>query len=370
MTAQGILPIAPRPEGDELLSSWQARVACRYGLTPDELSRWLDATGDDRRTGFLKRDFAPSAGTRQAWAAACRLSEPQIESMVLSSQPRSRSWYVWGEGRGPGIFRRPICLECLAEDAAGGRDHHFRRSWAFVETFVCDRHGCALEETCQHCRSILGFRFLIADEAVRLACVACGVVLEARRIGGSHGLFGSLSASIAVTLGREPGMGNRMMEAARLLWTRPRLRTGRRLPFIVDTVPYLRLPPSVAAWVDPDEPLAPLGWRMMTWLGVAKLLELGGPWQDLSSNLPTIDRIREWVEEPKKLLVRKEVTPEVSTGSEWTLRRSDAEYLALAWSIVRSDKWREARAKDTRTRQRVLGALIDTALTRRTEAAP
>ena len=163
-----------------------------------------------------------------------------------------------------------------------------------------------------------------------------------------------------------------MMEAARLLWTRPRLRTGRRLPFIVDTLPDLRLPPSVEAWVDPTEPLAtaPLGWRMVTWIGVAKLLDLSGPWQELSSNLPTVDQVREWVVKPSPLLARKEVTPQVSTGSEWTPRRSDAEYLALAWSIIRSDKWRGARAKDARTRQRVLGALIDTALTRRTEAAP
>ena len=163
-----------------------------------------------------------------------------------------------------------------------------------------------------------------------------------------------------------------MVEAARLLWTRPRLRTGRRLPFIVDILPDLRLAPSVAAWVDPAEPLAtaPLGWRIATWLGVAKLLDLHGPWEGLNSRLPTIDQIGEWVAEPRPLLARKEVTPQVSTGSEWARGRSDAEYLALAWSIIRSDKWRGARAKDTRTRQRVLGALIDTALTRRTEAAP
>lgn len=35
---QGRLPVAPRPYRDELLSSWMARVACRYGLTVPELA--------------------------------------------------------------------------------------------------------------------------------------------------------------------------------------------------------------------------------------------------------------------------------------------------------------------------------------------
>jgi hypothetical protein len=313
--------VAPRPEDDELLSSWQARVACRYGLTHDDLSRWLAVQGYERRLGFIEQDFAPSADVQQAWAAACQLSKRRIESMVLSSGSRSRSWYVWGEGRGAGTFRRPVCPRCLAEDVAAGRDHHFRRSWALVETLICDRHCRPLEEACRHCRSSLGFCFLISDAAARLACVGCGVVVDAdhsRRTGGSEGLFGSLSASVAGALGREPPMGKRMMEAARLLWTRPRLRTGRRLPFIADILPDLRLPPSVAAWVDPDEPLAtaPLGWRMLTWLGVAKLLDLDGPGQNLSTNLPTIGQITAWVVEPSLPLVRKEVMPHVPTSSE------------------------------------------------------
>ncbi len=140
MTARRELPIVPRPDDDELLSSWQGRVACRYGLVHDELSRWLGVVGGDRHPGFAERDFAPSSETVQAWSAACRLPEERVQGLALCSWPRSLSWYVWGEGRAAGTFRRPVCLECLDEDAAAGRDHHVRRSWALVETVNCDRH--------------------------------------------------------------------------------------------------------------------------------------------------------------------------------------------------------------------------------------
>ena len=40
MTARR-LPVAPRPYRGELLSSWLARVACRYGLTHQALADWM-----------------------------------------------------------------------------------------------------------------------------------------------------------------------------------------------------------------------------------------------------------------------------------------------------------------------------------------
>lgn len=106
----------------------------------------------------------------------------------------------------------------------------------------------------------------------------------------------------------------------------------------------------------------------MTWIGVAKLLSLDGSWQDLPSNLATIDQIREWVVEPMPPMAKNKVASQASTSAEWTPRRSDAEYLTLAWSIIRSEKWRTARMKDARGRRRVLSVLIDTALTPCAEA--
>ncbi|MFG1466039.1 hypothetical protein V5F77_24535, partial [Xanthobacter sp. DSM 24535] len=75
----------------------------------------------------------------------------------------------------------------------------------------------------------------------------------------------------------QPAVRDRMIHVARLLWKPPRPRTGRRTPFVADVVPDLRLTPTAQARVDPAAPLAtaPIGWRMVTLLGVVALLDLG-----------------------------------------------------------------------------------------------
>lgn len=96
-----VLPIAPRPMEGELLSSWQRRVACRYGLSSDGLAVLLGAKPDDGRiTGFAERDFAPDAGQVRAWARAARLEEGALQALVLSAGSRPQGCYVGGEGRG------------------------------------------------------------------------------------------------------------------------------------------------------------------------------------------------------------------------------------------------------------------------------
>jgi hypothetical protein len=93
------LPVAPRPFEDELLSSWQGRIACRYDLCADGLSERLGVARHDRSIGFSGRDFAPAGAAVSAWARACRLSEGRVREMALSTRGRPIGLYVWGEGR-------------------------------------------------------------------------------------------------------------------------------------------------------------------------------------------------------------------------------------------------------------------------------
>lgn len=362
------LPIAPRPEGDELLSSWQGRVACRYGLTHDDLSRWLGVLRDDRLLEFTGRDFAPSIGTVSAWAATCRLSEKSVQDLALSSRPRPCSWYVWGEGRVAGAFRRPVCTACLDEDAAAGRDHHFRRSWALVETMTCDRHHRFLEEACPHCLAGEGFRFVFHETAARLACVNCDRLLGVSRRqlpDSSNDFFASLSALIAKVIDDGSTVPDRLMHVVRLLWKPPRRRAGRRTPFVADVYADLRLPPSVQAWVDKSEPLAtaPIGWRMVTLLGAAKLLDLAGFRESLGQLTFTLDQMVDWTEERDPLPSRRMVhCAPVPPSRERLSLRSEAEYLELAKTILASEEWRAVQGKDPRAQRRTLGTLMEKAL--------
>ncbi|OZA87531.1 MAG: hypothetical protein B7X76_04810 [Azorhizobium sp. 39-67-5] len=371
MTVRRELPLAPRPEGDELLSSWQGRVACRYDLIHDDLSRWLGVLRDDRCAGFTERDFAPSAEMVQAWAASCRFSEERVQALTLSSRPRSRSWYVWGEGRVPGAFQRPVCLACLDDDAAACRDHHIRRSWALVETVVCDRHHRILDEACPHCFDDSGFRFVVHEAAARLACVRCGRLARAApqgRRAGSTGLFATVSALVAATIDDQSAVRDRMIHVARLLWKPPRPRTGRRTPFVADVVPDLRLTPTAQARVDPAEPLAtaPIGWRMVTLLGVVALLDLG---RSSMRGRPafTLDQMVAWTEEPRPR-VKERPAPMAASSCAKTPGRSDADDLALARSILARAEWRAAQGQDPRPQRRTLNTLSNKALARRPRA--
>lgn len=371
MTVRRELPLSPRPEDDELLSSWQGRVACRYDLIHDDLSRWLGVLRDDRCGGFTGRDFAPSAEMVQAWAASCRLPEESVQALALSSLSRSRSWYVWGEGRAPGAFRWPVCLACLDDDAAAGRDHHVRRTWALVETVVCDRHYRVLEEACPHCLDSSGFRFVVHEAAARLACIRCGRIartMPQERRGGSADLFAAVSTLVAAAIDDQSAVRDRMLHVAQLLWKPPRPRTGRRTPFVADVVPDLRLTPTAQAGVDPAEPLAtaPIGWRMVTLLGVAALLDLGN--SSMRGRLAfTLDQMVAWIEEPPRQVKERSVPMAVSSRAK-TLGRSDADYLALARSLLASEEWRAVQGQDPRTQRRILNTLSNKALARRPEA--
>lgn len=369
MTVRRELPLAPRPEDDELLSSWQGRVARRYDLIHDDLSRWLGVLRDDRCGGFTERDFAPSAEMVQAWAASCRLPEERVHALALSSRPRSRSWYVWGEGRVAGAFRRPVCLACLDDDAAAGRDHHIRRTWALVETVVCSRHHRILDEACPRCLDSSGFRFVVHETAARLACIRCGRIARTvpqERRAGSTSLFATASALVAEATDDQSAVRDRMLHVARLLWKPPRPRTGRRTPFVADVVPDLRLTPTAQVRVDPAEPLAtaPIGWRMVTLLGVAALLDLGSSSMRLGHLSFSLDQMVAWTEELPRQVKERSVPMAVSSRAK-TLGRSDSDYLALAQSILASAEWRAVQGQDSRTQRRTLNSLIEQVLAER-----
>jgi hypothetical protein len=157
-------------------------------------------------------------------------------------------------------------------------------------------------------------------------------------------------------------MQDRVLQVARLLWKPPHPRSGRRTPFVADILPDLRLRPSVAMWVDRAEPLAtaPIGWRVVTLLGVAALLDLGGLASAVRLTF-TIDRMLDWTEPGRPTNELR--APVVSALPRARLSdRSDGDYLTLARSILESAEWRAVQGRDKRTQARTLNALIDKAL--------
>ena len=369
MMPVGLLPVAPRPFEDELLSSWRGRVACRYDLTEEGLSERLGVARVDRWIGFAGRDFAPTPAAVSAWARACRLSEERARDMALSTRPRPVGLYVWGEGRVAGAIRRPVCPACLDEDADAGRDHHIRRSWALVESCLCDRHGRFLSETCAHCPSQMGFRFRNRGVA-RLVCVQCqGVVRRLETPGGVAspgvlGVFRMLSRVFAQAVDSLPSAAGAVLRAARLLWAAPRARGASATPFISRVASLAPCPPRAGAAQDRSEPLATasLGWRMVTLLGVAQLLDLGGAGQGFGPAPFTLEQLAEWTGEAvsrRDHSLRFVASGPVRLGKPL---RPAKDYRRLAETILASEEWRNARLGPAAARRRTLGRLMDRAL--------
>lgn len=78
------LPVAPRPYRDELLSSWLARVACRYGLTAPELAGYFAPEGNGLSSPLSIDDRVPVADQASVWARACGVDPDRLHRLALS----------------------------------------------------------------------------------------------------------------------------------------------------------------------------------------------------------------------------------------------------------------------------------------------
>lgn len=339
------LPIVPRPYDDELLSSWQGRVACRYGTTRDELALWIGVP-QPPASGFAAVDYAPADAALAAWARACRLDPSRLEGLALQRSLRPLDRYVWAfEARGA-FVGFAACPACLEEDAAAGRDQYLRRGWLQVETLLCARHGLTLVGGCGHCAARQGFRFVMLEGSGRLACGRCGALLvqtAARREPPP------LEKAVFVALGARPA-DERAIEAARLLWSLPRPGLAPR-PLIFQLIDAA--PAAAGAPWDRRAPLstAALAWRVATWTCVAQLLDRAGARNAFGPARLSLAQL-------KGLAWRNPSSP---LRRETISFRSPAEYRSMAEGVLSSAAWR-ARSGDASACERLLGRLMWRAL--------
>jgi hypothetical protein len=174
-----LLPVAPRPLDEELLSCWQERVACHYGCTATELEFWLDPSAGQSIDGFERRDFDPDAAIISLWAKACRMDECRIAKIARRCFTRPLDWYH--------VDRRhqAFCRLCLREDEQADRHHYVRCSWSHVEALACSRHRKELADFCGRCFGRAGFRFHCVEGRARLICSACSTVVTRAEFGAT-----------------------------------------------------------------------------------------------------------------------------------------------------------------------------------------
>ncbi len=362
------LPVAPRPYRDELLSSWMARVACRYGLTAEELAGHF-AVGDNCLSSPMAiDDRTPAPDQTRVWALACGVDPDRLQRLALSTRYpcRSRAWYgsagpEWAPSARP--RSTPVCVGCFAADQAAGRDAYLRAGWRLAERCICPIHGRLLHDRCVSCHRRLSVAFHLHDGSARPVCSHCARLLADGGGEGSQPQDAALVASalatqqlITASIDGENPEGDKFEKALSVLWA--------PLDHPAAARPVLALWFNEAGWrcpyearhaVGADAPLGqlPVRWRFLTLLA---LNDIFGPDPRVDGPLPP----------PAAHLVRRAAPRQIRFSSRrrsgQALKRSSAEYEGLARQILADPRWIAAEELPRRKRERVRARLIDAAL--------
>lgn len=364
------LPVAPRPYHDELLSSWMARVACRYGLTAPELAGNFAVAGDSLSSPLPIDDRAPTADQTRVWARACGVDPWRLQRLALSRRypRRPRSWYA---SRGPEwatstvTGSTPVCLACFAADQFVGRDGYLRAGWMLAECCICPAHGRLLHDRCVSCHRRLSVAFRLREGRAQPVCSFCGSILADRggEDGRSHGqdLVRSALAiqqRITASVDRENPGQDQLEKALSILWA-PLDHPAAARPMLAlwFNEAGWRCPYEVRHAVGAEMPLGqlPVRWRFLTLLVLDDVFgtDLRG-----EGEMPSLAaRLMRRAAPRRERLSRSTRRPPVQLR-----KRSSAEYERLARQILADPRWVAAEDLPQRKRERVRARLIDAAL--------
>src|SRR6185369_2217960 len=176
-------PSHPKPQEDELLSSWLVRLARSNGL---RLHTFCDIAWPHK--AIWNRDIDKSADDQILTLIAAKTATP-IKRAFQTTLQAYESWLY--EKHNPagntkwimpvGIYHRirrrygmQCCTRCLADDT----EPYFRRPWRIAFVTACEIHKCMLIDKCPSCDSpIIYHRCSLDLESISL-CSGCGLDLR------------------------------------------------------------------------------------------------------------------------------------------------------------------------------------------------
>ena len=276
MTSPLRLPVAPRPFRNELLSSWMARVAARYGLEAPAMTAWLEGQGRGIRSPRQLDDLAPDPDLVRLWARACRVDQERLArlSLALRLPDRSPAWIL----ERPGV---PVCLACLDSDASAGRDSYLRSDWRLAEQVACPAHGEMLHDRCPVCSGQLRVSFRMRGGLLRPFCRKCEALLTGRggeKLRPSDAGFAAgaldLQHRVQGLVWGEPDQRARLEKTIRALWAPlDRVDAARPVLALWFDQPGWNCPFEARGAVSREAPLQHLSvrWRALTLVALGDL---------------------------------------------------------------------------------------------------
>ncbi len=347
MRTTPLLPLAPRPYGDELISSWQARVAVRYSLRRADVEAWLNL---DSSTGS---DFDPDPTNVWRWSRACRIRPVVVEALALSRHAAPLGYVRQFRWRG-------ICPACLEGDRRNGRDQYIRRRWSRSEIVACPIHRVCLRFSCMKCFTRCDLWFEYRDGLAELICSDClGPVSRAPPAPFELRHADLLIATMEAIDDAEKGRGGPKLaefeKAIRFLWSDSANSGKPEMTFFgVQSTPG---PASIPVNGD-----APLTWLSMTWrsstlLTIAQMLDIGSARSDFG---PPSDWLTLAFERFGSSGAYRRSLPERPTAKPRRVAlslRSDADYLQLAALGLRDPQRHDVSRLSARDRSKALSRL-------------
>ncbi|WP_409996745.1 TniQ family protein [Deinococcus sp. Marseille-Q6407] len=148
------LPVHPVPAPGGLLSDYLIRLALANSLRPAQLARYLNQPRlwqrdpdchvpedllrqMDRQTGLPVGTLETTS--MRALIRNLHLAMPGDTTLIRFITVTGRHTRV------PGQYGHPVCPRCLAEGKP------MRREWRLTTTVLCQEHGLALVDRCNHC---------------------------------------------------------------------------------------------------------------------------------------------------------------------------------------------------------------------------
>lgn len=347
MSTTPLLPLAPRPYCDELVSSWQARVAVRYSLRRADVDAWLDLDSS------TDSDFDPDPASVWRWSRACRIRPAVVEALALSRHAAPLGYVRQARWRG-------ICPACLEGDRRNGRDQYIRRRWSRAEAVACPIHRVRLRFSCWKCFTRCDFRHEYRDGLAELICSGCMTAVSR----GPPAPFELRHADLLISTmeaidDAEKGRGGpdlaEFEKAIRFLWS-DSANSGKPEITVFNVQ---RTPGPASIPVNAAAPLTCLSmtWRSNTLLTIAQMLNISSAQSvfGLPSDWLTLayQRFESRVTADPSLPERPEAKPRRVA----LCLRPNADYLRLAAETMKDTLRRELATLGSRDRSKALSRL-------------
>jgi len=159
------LPLAPRPNPGEAITSWVGRIAARYDIMAHDLVRHVLGRRSVSMDRVERLDYQADQELEAALAAAARVSPARVKALRIVCDDGSaccwhRTWPAW-------------CRDCVQADLAQGGEVYERAVWRLGSCMACPQHRTLLEDMCRRCLAGSFCRFDVRDGLSVLACGAC-----------------------------------------------------------------------------------------------------------------------------------------------------------------------------------------------------